>query len=1595
MSTFRLDHRFPKNIQRCFIPLIASACLASAAGAQSGPTLVGEQGKLIRAPQAFTTLGPALFGDKINVYNGSLEFAQEDVSIPGNNKLRVAVGRRTIIGGSGNEGDGLFKNWDLDIPRVYGLFSKQYGWTAVNAAGQPTTERCTTFNGPPTVYKPNSDAKYRPWEYWHGTMLYVPGEGEQEVLRRNTAANTNIPTDGVATPLVTKNLWAIRCLPTLASTTSTTPANEAGQGFLAIGPDGTQYRFDWLVSRPMSVLSKAVAFSGSTGTDANLTSGQVSGSESVPSPQGEGRTMFSIARTEVSIFPTLVTDRYGNTVRYAYDSADKWKLMSITSADVDGNSERSLTFTYVPGTRQVQSVSDGTRTWNYTYGTGANGNAILTAVTLPDSSRWELAGLDGVNGQPGLVRLFIDYMPDGTSGEGCDEQPTGLTSPVAVGELTHPSGATGTFTMTPTQHARNGVPRLCYTDDATFPGRAKFPQYYDVYSITDKTITGPGISPSSWKTLYDTFNPGWDDCSTCGSVPNRVSVTDPAGVVTLYSFGSTFGVDEGMIKQLDIGWNGSSAARTTTTRYNYSFTSPIGFSDQDRGDLKTTSRHIPADQRIILQDGVSFNWQVPAAGDFDKYARPLKAIRSSSLGMTRTDVIAYYDNTAKWLLGQIRSVTDAGTGKVTVLNGYFGATGNLETISRFGKLEQTITYHRDGTIASRKDGKNQTTLFDSYKRGIAQLVTYHNGTTERAIVNNIGTVASTTDAAGFTTSYDDDAMGRLAGINYPTGGTVAWSRTSIIPSKVDMTELGIEPGHWRQEVHTGNAYKINHYDALWRPIITEVWDNADSAGTMRVTTRRFDHAGRLTFESYPQRNLGLIGPGNHHEYDALGRPTVTGTESELGVLYSGFAYISGFKKVSTTARGIHTISSFQVFDEPSDTAISDIAAPEGVSVSITRDVFGKPTSIIRSGGTTSAMRRYVYDEYERLCKTVEPETGASIQEYDPANNVVWRASGLNLPSPSACDRASAPLAKRVTFDYDGLNRLTSTKFGDNSPAIARSYTNDGLPSVIASNGAVWTNTYNNRRLNERESLVYGGATYNIDRRYDANASLRELTYPDNTLVAYAPNALGEATQVGSYASAVTYHPNGAVAGFRYGNGIMHTMTQNTRGLPEWSTDAGVLRDNYVYDENGNVSFIWDWQQGVSNRGMTYDALDRLTRVDAGTMWGSAAYTYDSLDNITSTRVDTGATARTASHTYDPASNLLTNIVSTNAAYNLGFAYDALGNVTTRGSQSFVFDQGNRMSSATGKGSYTYDGLGRRVSTVGSDGVNRVTVYSQGGQMLFARATSTSLGAGMKYIHLRNHLIAESSPAGTTYAHTDGLGSPVAITSSAGGLVSRTRYEPYGLTASGATTAIGFTGHVNAADIGLVYMQQRYYDPVAGRFLSIDPVVTDANTGTSFNRYAYAANNPYKYIDPDGRQASERFVEQHRKDMEAGKGDLYKPLMPVAVVGTVAMAVGPVAIAAVRALAPTTTQATTQAVSKTETILTSPKNLLPTQPKSDLTGSVVNRLTKDMKQNGFDPAKPISGQTTATGRIEIVDGHHRAAAAIKAGIEKVPVEVFTP
>jgi RHS repeat-associated protein len=104
-----------------------------------------------------------------------------------------------------------------------------------------------------------------------------------------------------------------------------------------------------------------------------------------------------------------------------------------------------------------------------------------------------------------------------------------------------------------------------------------------------------------------------------------------------------------------------------------------------------------------------------------------------------------------------------------------------------------------------------------------------------------------------------------------------------------------------------------------------------------------------------------------------------------------------------------------------------------------------------------------------------------------------------------------------------------------------------------------------------------------------------------------------------------------------------------------------------------------------------------------------------------------------------------------------------------------------------------------------------------------------------------------------YIHTDGLGSVVLVTDASRNVVERREYEPYGAVLTGIKDGPGYAGHVTDAQTGLTYMQQRYYEPSIGRFLSVDPVTAYDKSGGNFNRYWYGNNNPYGFIDPDGRQ----------------------------------------------------------------------------------------------------------------------------------------------
>ena len=58
--------------------------------------------------------------------------------------------------------------------------------------------------------------------------------------------------------------------------------------------------------------------------------------------------------------------------------------------------------------------------------------------------------------------------------------------------------------------------------------------------------------------------------------------------------------------------------------------------------------------------------------------------------------------------------------------------------SSFGKLQQTLTYNADGTVATVKDGNNNLTTLSSWKRGIPQSISHPDGKSRLAVVNDSG-----------------------------------------------------------------------------------------------------------------------------------------------------------------------------------------------------------------------------------------------------------------------------------------------------------------------------------------------------------------------------------------------------------------------------------------------------------------------------------------------------------------------------------------------------------------------------------------------------------------------------------------------------------------------------------------------------------------------------------------------------------------------------------------------------------------------------------------------------------------------------------------
>jgi RHS repeat-associated protein len=295
---------------------------------------------------------------------------------------------------------------------------------------------------------------------------------------------------------------------------------------------------------------------------------------------------------------------------------------------------------------------------------------------------------------------------------------------------------------------------------------------------------------------------------------------------------------------------------------------------------------------------------------------------------------------------------------------------------------------------------------------------------------------------------------------------------------------------------------------------------------------------------------------------------------------------------------------------------------------------------------------------------------------------------------------------------------------------------------------------------------------------------------------------------------------------------------------------------YTYDGSGNITAI-----GTDHQ-YRYDALGRIST--ASVQGHTQQFTYDRWGNITKIVTDSVTNVFAA----DPATNRMARVGST--PVNTFAGYDAAGRMTSYLDtvQTFTPDPAGMTKEADIGGRhkvYLYNSSDERIAEIdvagGRDVASEWTLRDGKGNALRVYRRSDVSGGQWSwkedYIYGASLLAAEvGTSEGTLHFHGDHLGTPRLITGNGGAKVSLHDYYPFGEEVPPEAQdgeRKKYTGHERDGE-GIDYMHARYYRNTAGRFQSVDPSrgSVSPERPQSWNRYAYALNDPVSNADPDGR-----------------------------------------------------------------------------------------------------------------------------------------------
>ena len=742
-----------------------------------------------------------------------------------------------------------------------------------------------------------------------------------------------------------------------------------------------------------------------------------------------------------------------------------------------------------------------------------------------------------------------------------------------------------------------------------------------------------------------------------------------------------------------------------------------------------------------------------------------------------------------------------------------GQGSGCSTCTQRGNI--SYGYDNKGNALTRIDENGNMTSYsydvNNNLISVTAPISSTNSATTAYTYNSFGEVLTVTDPLGFVTTSTYDTNGNLLSVTTPAPGNGASASVTQFAynSLGELTKI-TDP--------LNNQTNIAYFPSGLIQTITDAQSNVttyayDSQGNRtsvtdalnKQTTFTYDAMNRLTKITYPDTTTSQFA------YDVRGRRiSVTDQNGKL----TAYAYDDA-DRLLTVTDAANNVTTYGYDTESNLTSIQDA-----------------------NHNTTN----FSYDAFGRVIQTTFPSGYIETYGYDNIGNLTSKTDRKN---------------QLITYTYDQLNRLTQKSYPDTT-TVNYTYDNDSRLTQVTDPTGTYQFTFDNMGRLSGTSTQYAFLTsrsFTTSYGYDSASNRTGFTDPENGSSSYVYDTLNRLH---------TLTPPAAISGGNFGFGYDDLSRRTSLTRPN------TVNTSYGYDTLSRLLNVTHAIGSTTLDGATYtldNAGNRLTRAPLPT-GTTSTFGYDNIYELLSV---TQGSSTTESYTYDPVGNRLTDLGSASWTYNtsneltarpsVSYTFDNNGNTQTManasGTTTYSWDFENRLTSAALPGSggtvtFKYDPFGRRIYKSSSSGTS---IYAYDGDNLIEE-TNSSGAAVARYSQTRkiDEPLAMLRSGITSYYEADGIGSITSLSTSTGALANTYAYDSFGnLTASAGslTNPFRFTAREFDSETALQFSRARYYDPIAGRFISEDPTRFDAG----LNFYESVLNNPVNYTDPLGLKTS--------------------------------------------------------------------------------------------------------------------------------------------